>query len=758
MADFVKHSLIKDNSIESRVFQEVLVERVLEKGNSLIVAPTALGKTIVAVMLSAKLLEKEKNKKILLLSPTKPLAVQHHKTFVKLMNVPEEKIILLTGSLASKKRIPLWRDASIISATPQSIENDLIKGKISLKDISVIIFDEAHRAVKDYSYVFLAQKYVKDSSNGLILGLTASPGGRVERIKDVMKNLFIKNVEIKSETDEDVKPYTHEIEMEWLSVSLPEEFLEIKKLLREFMQEQLKFLKKIGYARGINAGAMRRKQLIELQLRIIKDVKSKGERFPALYQAALKCASILKIAHAELLLETQGITSLHEYFDKMNEKSASPSSPKSLKFILNRNEIIKAINLTNQLFESKIVHPKVGKLIELLEEQFRRNPESRVIVFNHYRDSAKFLENYLNEFSFIKARKFIGQAMKQRDKGMSQKEQVEVINDLKEGKYNTIIATSVAEEGLDIPEVDLVVFFEAVPSEIRSIQRRGRTGRLGKGKAVILMAKGTSDEGFYWSAIAKERKMKNTLYAMKQKDELKERKMDSQTTLTSFNGEAKDKIVIYVDSREESSNVSRELSRKENVFVRVKQLEVGDYVLSDQVIVERKTVEDFLQSMIDGRLFNQLIDMSANYDKPLLLIEGNKDKLYNLRNIHENAIKGCLTAIALDYRTPILFTKDLEETVSFLYLTAKREQLGKYRDIKLRIGRKGLTQQELQKFIVESLPSVGPVLARNLLKEFGSIEKIFTAKEEELKKTEMLGEKKAKEIRKIIEAKYSEEK
>jgi len=756
MPEFVVHPLIKENSVEQRLYQEVLVARVLEKGNSLVVAPTALGKTIVAVMIAAHLLQKKPEAKILLVAPTKPLAVQHKNSFTKFMKLEEEKIVLLTGSTPSSKREALWQNASIISATPQAIENDLIQGKLSLKDVNLIVFDEAHRAVRNYSYVFLAQNYMKQALQPLILALTASPGGEEERIQEVCKNLFIQNIEIKSEGDEDVKPYTHEIENEWIKVDLPAEFLEIKKLLKGFMREQLLFLKKLGYAKGIYPNMMRRKDLIELQVRIRRDLIQRAKTHPAIYMAASRCAALLKIAHAELLLETQGISSLQEYFAKMFSASQKSGATKAGKYILGKEEIQKAIALTKALHEKKIIHPKVEKLQEVLSKQFAGNPESRVIVFNHYRDSAKFLEKQLNSIAGIKAKRFVGQAMKERDKGMSQKEQIQAIADLKEGKYNTLIGTSVIEEGLDIPAVDLVVFFEPVPSEIRAIQRRGRTGRLAKGKAVILMARNTRDESFYWSAVSKEKAMKKVLHSMKGMP-LEKKKMEAQTTLTKFNEEAKNKIIIFVDTREQASNVVRELSKREDVFIKVKQLELGDYVLSDQVIVERKTVEDFLQSMIDGRLFNQLVDMASNYEKPLMLIEGRQEEIYALRNIHGNAIKGALTSIALDYHVPIIFTKDLEESVSFLYLIAKREQLGKDRDIRLRIGRKGLTQNELQQFIVESLPLIGPTMAKSLLKHFGSIRKLFLASEEKLQKVENIGEKKASEIRKIIDAEWKEE-
>ena len=755
MPVFVKHELIKPETVESRLYQEVLAARVIDKGNSLVVAPTALGKTIVAAMVSAKRLKDFPEKKVLIVSPTKPLAVQHQKSFQKVMNLKENEIQLLTGSVQKSKREALWNNAKIISATPQAIENDLMQAKISFKEVSLLVFDEAHRAIGDYAYVFLAQQYMKQALQPLILALTASPGGEEEKIKDVCRNLFIENVEIKTEHDEDVSPYVNEIQMDWIKVDLPPSFLEIKQLLNSFVKEQLSFLRTTGVSRSISPTFYKKKDLLILQSQIRRQLVSGQVKNPAMWTAISRIAAILKVSHAQILLETQGIEALEDYFNRLKNKSSKSGAPKALKFILAHDLVIKAMHLSNKLFEQKVPHPKIIKLKEVLQKQFLEHPESRVLVFNHYRDSAKFLQKYLNQFDGIKAKKFVGQAMKENDEGMSQKAQIKTLEEFKEGKYNTLICTSVAEEGLDIPAVDLVIFFEAVPSEIRAIQRRGRTGRLSKGKAIVLMARNTRDEAFYYAAQGKERKMHRTLHSLKK--EMGSLKMPQQTTLHKFNEEAKEKVLIYVDTREQASQVVTELQKRGDVFIKVKQLDIGDFILGEQVCVERKTVEDFLQSLIDGRLFNQLISLAANYERPLIILEGDSQELYSLRNIHPNAIKGALSSIALNYRIPMLSTKNLEETVEWLYLIAKREQLGKDKDIRLRVGRKSLTEKELQQFIVESLPSVGPTLAKNLLKHFGSVKKVFSSTEKQLLKVEKIGEKKAKEIRKIIEAEFKEE-
>ena len=233
-----------------------------------------------------------------------------------------------------------------------------------------------------------------------------------------------------------------------------------------------------------------------------------------------------------------------------------------------------------------------------------------------------------------------------------------------------------------------------------------------------------------------------------------EKKLAKQQTLDRH--KKKEQIVVYVDTREQNSAIAETLE-KMGVEIRIKMLEVGDYILSDNCVVERKTISDFLQSIIDGRLFEQLVSMKNNYEKPLLLVEGNFQKIYSIRNIHKNSIIGALTSVALNYQVPVLFTSCARETVDFLHNIAKREQLGKPTDIRLRIGRKGMTLAEQQRFVVESLPFVGPKMARSLLKEFKTVQNIANAYSKDLQNVENMGAKKARHIKKVFRANYKED-
>ncbi|MFQ3275162.1 MAG: ERCC4-type nuclease, partial [Candidatus Nanohaloarchaea archaeon] len=183
------------------------------------------------------------------------------------------------------------------------------------------------------------------------------------------------------------------------------------------------------------------------------------------------------------------------------------------------------------------------------------------------------------------------------------------------------------------------------------------------------------------------------------------------------------------------------------------RLDIADFLVSDRAAIERKQASDFVDSIVDNRLFSQLTDLHQ-FDRPILMIEG--ENLYTHRDIHPNAIRGALASISMDHQIPILWTEDEKDTAETLAALAKREQEEEDRNIAVRGNRSGKTEKELQKFVTAGLPDVNKKIAERLLEEFGSIEKVFTASEEELKQVHGIGDKKAGKIRSIIEANYNE--
>jgi Fanconi anemia group M protein len=233
-----------------------------------------------------------------------------------------------------------------------------------------------------------------------------------------------------------------------------------------------------------------------------------------LYQLKVEATAALSIAHMIELIESQGPETLEAFIEKSLRRMAMEGS-RGHKSILNDPLFIEARKALRNCMTAE--NPKVKELVKVLEGQLQAKPDSRLIVFTQYRDTVNALLKALNNNSRLKVERFVGQGEREGDPGMTQEQQREVLEKLRCGEANVLIATSIAEEGLDIPEVDHVVFYEPVPSEIRYIQRRGRTGRRVAGKVTILIAEDTVDEAFYWSSISRARKMKRIISQLNRK-------------------------------------------------------------------------------------------------------------------------------------------------------------------------------------------------------------------------------------------------
>ncbi len=214
----------------------------------------------------------------------------------------------------------------------------------------------------------------------------------------------------------------------------------------------------------------------------------------------------------------------------------------------------------------------------------------------------------------------------------------------------------------------------------------------------------------------------------------------------------KAELTVIVDHRELKSAVSKELFEL-GIKLSATAMEAGDYQASERVGIERKTPEDFVTSLIDGRLFSQAKKLDETFQRPVMLIEGEGD-IYSIRKVHENAIQGAISSLMIDYRIPIFRTSGARETARLIVAMAKREQIDLKKNIRIRGNKQTFSTKEWQEYIIASLPGVGLVLAKNLLKRFGSVEKVLTAGPEELVNVEKIGRKKAEWIRDVLEAKY----
>lgn len=848
MINYIEHTFIQQNKVEARLYQQILAADVLKKGNSMIVAPTALGKTIIAVLIAAEKLKNEKGSKILVLAPSKPLTIQHEDSFKEFLTVPCSSI---TGAIKTDERKKRWEESQVICATPQTVESDLLNGRYTLENVSLIIFDECHHATGAYSYVYLASRYVKECPKHLILGLTASPGSDRFRIKEICDNLFIQDIVVKSEEDPDVKPYFNPIKIDWVKVELGEELEEIKELVNKSLKVRLKGLKSMGV---INTISVNKRDVLrargKIQNRIARSVNPPKD----CYRAMSIVTAVINLQHSLELIETQGLAPFNLYVEKLKKKTTRAA--KNLRLDPNFS---KAVYLAKEAGERGIEHPKLDKLAELLKKELgaeggvqtrlsslrtgqdgeNNKNTPKIIVFTQFRDTLDIIYQRC-EREGIKSVKFFGQGSRDGEKGLSQKQQREIIKSFKMGNYDVLLSTSVAEEGIDIPAVDLVILYEPVPSEVRMIQRRGRTGRKSTGRMKVLITKGTRDEGYYWSSINKERKMRQQLDTKAAIDSLELNAADrieseksikvlgkrktildeaiedninqKSEDINEFLGDLEDnleeesfnqlsddegnsdnlenldnnessvydnlansndinssqdsmdvtavsmkdeiaksnKLIVYADSREGNSKVLRALDTI-GVDVKIKAMAVADYQITEEVAIERKTAKDFVDSIVDKRLFKQARTMMEEFKKPIMILEG--DDFYS-GFINPDAIRGSIASIALDFGITMIPTRNSEDTAAMIKRMAIREQKGEKRSISVRTEKKPQNLWEQQLFIIESLPNIGPVNAKNLLSHFGSVEEIINADENKLQEVEGIGKKTAENIRKVIESQY----
>ncbi len=737
-------------NIEPRAYQENIFRTTIEK-NTLIVLPTGLGKTAIALKAIVHRLNQYPGMKALFLSPTKPLCQQHYRTIKKhIAGIDEEEVKLFTGSLKREKRAKEWEVAKIIVATPQTIESALLAGDISLKNVCLLVVDEAHRAVGNYSYVGIASNYMQHAKRPRIIALTASPGSDLEKVKEVINNLFIEAIEVRTEKDEDVRPYVHGIEIEWVKINLPPELQELQELLKFMVKERIAQLKEKGVK--ISSRPSKR-DLLELQAKVSNSMKENFS-YASAWLASL-IAEIIKLNYALELLESQGVVPLYKYVKKLLSESENRKTKASTK-IVKAEEFKKVLLLTENLIKQGVDHPKLDFLVNLVGVGSKEN--KKVIIFTQYRDTAVNIENKL-KFHGIKARIFVGQQKKGLT-GMSQKEQKKVIEEFEKGAFNCLISTSIGEEGLDIPEVDEVIFYEPIPSIIRHIQRRGRTGRHKKGKVIVLYTSKSIDEAYRWTLYHKQKEMFKAIRKLGEtiKKERKEEKIiplsrffenNTQSTNTNENGEKE--LEIIVDYREKNSAVLKHLL-KENVSIKFANLPVGDYMIGP-VVVEMKRIPDFVNSIIDKRLIDQ-IKRLVKVEKPLIILQGEED-IYTIRDIHPNAINGMLASIVVDYEIPIMLIKNPKETAKFLVSIAKRFQ-GEKRNINPHI-KKPSDLREQQEYLISSIPGIGPKLAKMLLKRFRSIKAIANAPLKEIQEVEGIGKRKAETIKKILEEEWRED-
>ncbi|GAB1311136.1 3'-5' DNA helicase [Madurella fahalii] len=470
--------------------------------NTLVALPTGLGKTFIAATIMLNYFRWTRRAKIVFVAPTKPLASQQVQACLNVAGIPRSQATLLTGETAPVLRETEWESKRLFFMTPQTLMNDLSKGYADPKSIVLLVIDEAHRSTGDYAYVKVVEFIRRFSKSFRVLALTATPGSTVEGVQDIIDNLGISHIEIRTEESIDIRQYVHARNIDTVTFDPSDEMLVVRDLFSKALKPLVDKLSAQNVYYGRDPMSLTTYGLLKSRNEWMSGPGrhvNQGTKFMMMAVFGI----LQSLAHAIKLLNFHGIkpfyNNLAEFRSTEEDKPGQGS--KLRRQLLSDENFQKMMSTIEGWMKLKEFngHPKLTYLCETLVNHFidaGENSNTRAIVFSEYRDSAEEIVRLLNSQPLISATVFVGQADSKRSEGMKQKQQIETIEKFKSGSFNVLVATSIGEEGLDIGQVDLIVCYDASSSPIRMLQRMGRTGRKRAGNIVLLLMKGKEEDKF----------------------------------------------------------------------------------------------------------------------------------------------------------------------------------------------------------------------------------------------------------------------
>ncbi|KAL1952168.1 hypothetical protein VTO73DRAFT_1317 [Trametes versicolor] len=484
-----------------RDYQYNIVKKCLYE-NTLVALPTGLGKTFIAGVVMLNYYNWFPQGKVVFVAPTKPLVAQQIDACHKTCGIPGSAAAELTGNVTKDRRIAAWRDKRVFYATPQTFLNDLINHHVDALDIVLIVVDEAHRGTGDYAYAQVVRYMMQHNPHFRIMALTATPGSKPEAVQEIVDALHISHIEIRNESDSDLKKYLHTKHETEHHVHMTEDIVLIRDALASLMTPLIKKVQAAGFLKNGNT-APSMLHPFRCQSTVGEMAKSRAPQY-----AIGAAAQLGPLARAMGYLMENSIAMCYGYLKDIATGGGADdsSSKKAIRKMEGFANLMK--ELEKQAARGFSMHPKMDTLRTLLIDHFGKElPDpadasgvckSRAMVFVSFRECVEEIVELLNKESpIIRAKAFIGQGTdKQGKKGYAQKEQLEVIEQFKAGKYNLLVSTSIGEEGLDIGEVDVIVCYDAQKTPIRMLQRIGRTGRKAAGAVHILLAQGREEHNW----------------------------------------------------------------------------------------------------------------------------------------------------------------------------------------------------------------------------------------------------------------------
>jgi Fanconi anemia group M protein len=503
MNSWVKHVNLTSGTIEARAYQLDAVNESLS-GSMLLILPTAAGKTAVAWMLIAEKLI-EKTGKILLIAPTVALVNQHLNGINKILDLKTIEPITITGQNTVNKRMAMWLSSRLVIATPQVVRNDIMNQNLNIEEYSLVILDEAHHCTGEHAMAQVGKLYNSRSQNPLILGMTASPGSSISQVEEICNNLDLARIHLRIPDDPMISRYLSNLEVQDIKVNVPDEILLLTNPLILWQKGIVDRERRLGIY--IMPGDINHLGLSNAMERAKKAI-NRGEK--SAYSSISQIGIAMRLHHLINHMLCQGTAASREFLKRLENENRN----KSVRNFMRDTRIQK---LLTEIENKNEIHSKVGAVRRLVRERLRRNIDSKIIVFASFRDTITVLEEAMRDLQNVRAIQFIGQSSRASSEGLKPREQIKRLEEFRNGAANVLLSTSVGEEGLDIPTADLVIFYEPVSSETRTIQRRGRTGRQREGEIVVLIAEGTRDENSRSAALKRERNMHRVVQRVKRK-------------------------------------------------------------------------------------------------------------------------------------------------------------------------------------------------------------------------------------------------
>tara|TARA_Y100001970_G_C14191167_1_gene835481 strand:+ start:118 stop:1833 length:1716 start_codon:yes stop_codon:yes gene_type:complete len=523
--------MLSSDIIEARAYQLEAADEALT-GSTMLVLPTAAGKTVIAWMVIAERLQSTTGW-ALVIAPTVALVEQHLRGLVPVLQGIEP--ISVTGKNPVAKRVDLWESSRVIVATPQVVRNDIVRGSLDLTDCSLLVVDEAHHATGEHAMAQVGGMYLSQASNPLVFATTASPGSRKDLVREVCSRLDIERIHLRATDDPMLAEHLAGLELQEIRVTVPDEIRELAEPLVLWQRGIVDRQRRLG--RYVMPGAISHAGLSNAMDRAQTAI-SRGESNA--YQSVSQIATAMRLHHLINHLLSQGCAASREFLMRLS--TGDRSTTKSTRGFLRDPRIS---GLIRSLEEMDEMHSKVGAVRRLVRERLRRDSESRVIVFATFRDTVSALEIAIADLKDARPVRFVGQSSRGGSKGLSAKQQVERLDEFRDGSANVLVATSVGEEGLDIPSADLVIFYEPVTSEIRTIQRRGRTGRHREGEVVVLIAEETRDEGAWAAAERREEYMRRAVHRVRR--EIARGSVANLSNLSRFEIKSEENTISAID-------------------------------------------------------------------------------------------------------------------------------------------------------------------------------------------------------------------